>query len=262
MNNNCINSFIESINETNAEYEIVIVESNESSEWNYNFKPLEVLKPKDQFNFHKFLNYGIEQASGDYYVLSNNDVVFEKKCFTEILKVVSVNNKIKSFSPYDRKSNKLPKQIINSNDFVLGYEIQKQLTGWCIVAHKSVLDSIGSLDERFDFYYADNDYAMTLIKHNIKHALVTKALAEHLEAGVSKKSKTPVSVEKKIPKYIIKENRNWILENEKMIDGVIKFHEKWGSYRIYKLKLKIALFLQRMNLGRLNRIVLFSNSNS
>ena len=41
----------------------------------------------------------------------------------------------------------------------------KQLK-WC---HWNKFKTIKQLDERFNFYYADNDYAMQLQKYNIKH---------------------------------------------------------------------------------------------
>ena len=62
---------------------------------------------------------------------------------------------------------------------------------------------------------------------------------------------------KGIPKYVIEENRYWILNSERMINGVIQFHRKWGSRRLLKLKLIIADKLQKWGLGKLNKIILF-----
>jgi GT2 family glycosyltransferase len=46
--------------------------------------------------------------------------------------------------------------------------------------HKSVLNKIGDFDEEFKFWYQDDDYAKTLLKNKIKHALITKSKVTHL----------------------------------------------------------------------------------
>ena len=54
------------------------------------------------------------------------------------------------------------------------------LTGWCIFTRRSLFDKIGLLDERFEFWYADRDYGKTLLKHGVKHALISSSIVEHL----------------------------------------------------------------------------------
>lgn len=262
MNQDCFNTFVKSVEHINGAFEIILVESNKESEYYYTTPNLKIITPDDVFNFHKFLNIGIAQAKGEYLILSNNDVLFDENWLKEVLKIAKTNKKITSFSPYDAKANKLPLDSIKKNNYILGYQIQKHLTGWCIVTHKSVFKRIKKLDDRFKFYYADNDYAMQLQKYNIKHALVTKAIAHHLESVTSKKSnsvKTPIIINKKLPKYIIKENWSWVLGNEKMMEGLILFHNKWGSRRVIKLKLKIANVLSKIGFGYLNRFIIFNN---
>ncbi|WP_044399017.1 glycosyltransferase family 2 protein [Lacinutrix sp. Hel_I_90] len=260
MNVECFNTFIDSAKKAGVDYEIILIESNVNANYNYTVKNFEIITPVESFNFHKFLNIGVEHANGDYFILSNNDVVFNVNWLKESIKVMVNNPKIVSSSPLDPKTNKLPKKLIENNNYLLGYQIQKHLTGWCIVIHKSVFNTIKKLDERFEFYYADNDYAMQLQKYNIKHALITKAIVHHLESGNSnhkKEVKKTVSLNKKLPNYIIKENWTWVLENEKMMKGLIQFHDKWGSRRIIKLKLKVVRFFSNIGLGFLNRVILF-----
>lgn len=136
MNVNCIDSFLKSTDFAGVEKEVILVESYSKSDYNYNFKNIIIVKPISKFNFHKFLNIGIGYSNGDYFVLSNNDVVFEIEFVKEILKVADLNKRILSFSPYDTISNKLPKYYIEHNDYIMGYEIQKHLTGWCLVLKK------------------------------------------------------------------------------------------------------------------------------
>lgn len=262
MNLECINTFIKSANHIAVGYEVVLIESNKSANYDYKLPSLKIITPDAAFNFHKFLNIGISNSSGDYYVLSNNDVIFDENWLKEVLDIAKKNTLIKSFSPFDLKSNKLPLENINNKDYLIGYEIQKHLTGWCLVAHKSVFNVIKRLDERFKFYYADNDYAMQLQKYNIKHALVTKAKVHHLESGKSKNNnadKNPVVINKRVPDYVIKENWTWVLGNEKMEEGLIQFHDKWGGRKLIKIKLGVANVLSKLGLGVFNRLIIFNN---
>ena len=38
---------------------------------------------------------------------------------------------------------------------------------------------IGEFDEKFKFWYQDNDYAMNLMKHNIPHYLINTSKVRH-----------------------------------------------------------------------------------
>ena len=259
MNHNCLESFVISASLVGATYELVLIESNGNATFNYDIKNLTIIKPQKLFNFHRFFNIGIKAAINDYLILSNNDVIFDLDFVKEAQEGIKKLNLL-SYSPYDIKSNKLSKSEVERHDFVKGYDIQKHIAGWCIIVKKTIFDTIGSLDERFPFFYADSDYALILQKYNIQHALLTKCKAVHLES-MSKTGKPKIYYDYKnhkgIPKYVIEENRYWILNSERMINGVIQFHRKWGSRRLLKLKLIIADKLQKWGLGKLNKIILF-----
>lgn len=252
----------------NLEIEIILVEgNNDYTKYGFSYDDdIKIIIPDIEFNFHKFLNIGISAASGEYIALCNNDLIFKRNWFAEMLKVKAANPEIGSFSPYDENTNRLPKHIVLKNDFVKGYELQKEMMGWCFVVEKTIFDKIGKFDERFNFYYADNDYAMCLIKYNIQHALVCKSYVTHLvgkvtEEVIKTQSNFVNSFEfnkKKIPKYIIKGNMSQILNDKKMIDGVIKFHQKWGNRKTIKLKLLIVEYLIKCRLGFLSRYVLIN----
>ena len=254
MNLECINTFVASAEKASVNYDVILVESNKISAWEYDLEHFKIIKPNQSFNFHKFLNIGIANATGDYYVLSNNDVLYDINAIRELLIVNQINSKIHSFSPYDYKSNKLPNEVVLNNEYVIGYDIQKHLTGWCIVVNKDVFKKIKQLDETFDFYYADFDYAMQLRQHNVVHALVPKMKVEHLENMSSKKEKDTSTIQtpENIPQYIIKENWTWVLENEKMMEGLIKFHNKWGSRKLIKMKCYLNCKLAKFGLSYLN----------
>ena len=95
------------------------------------------------------------------------------------------------------------------------------------MVERNLFEKIGMLDEKFDFYYSDNDYSMLLYKNQIKHALCTKSQVKHLgsknstELGINhniiKKSKKEQELNK-LPKYLQNSDNAWILENPKMLD--------------------------------------------
>ena len=262
MNCKCISTFIESARFANVNFEILLVESYITQNYKYKYPNFKIITPNLPFNFHQFLNIGIKKTYGDFYVLSNNDVIFSKNWLRVLLDVSKTYSFIESFSPYDSASNKLSKDIILNNEYVCGYEIQKHITGWCLVLKKKVINTIGKLDERFDFYYADFDYSMQLQKYNIKHALLTKAIVNHIES-VSYSQENDINYAElpiETPKYLIKENWTWVLKDKKMLEGVIKFHKKWGSRRSIKLKLYMTNLLNKAGLGFFSRFVLISKS--
>lgn len=45
--------------------------------------------------------------------------------------------------------------------------------------NKKVVEVMGKFDEDFVFSYQDDDYSMTLQKHNIKHALIRNSVVIH-----------------------------------------------------------------------------------
>jgi GT2 family glycosyltransferase len=250
MTSNCISSLIASENAT--EMEVVIVESNKNY-LNVGFKYpdfVTVIVPESDFNFHKFLNIGIKASTGEYVALCNNDLVFQNNWFTEILKVKEENPSIKSFSPNGKIDD-----CFFRNKFEIGYKVQTHVKGWCIVANREVFPSIGFLDETFDFYYADNDYAMSLKCNNIKHALVFNSYVTHLEKKSSTaiekhlKQKKDFIAKYKIPNYLSTGDYGWILEDEKSLSGFLKFYSKWGPPNLVYRKNKIADILIKYKLG-------------
>ena len=262
MTNDCINSLIES--EKDLDIEIIVVESNKSylnSEYIYpDF--VKVIIPDTDFNFHKFLNIGIKSSKGEYIALCNNDLIFYKDWFYKIMQVKKQNPTIKSFSP----SNKINDCTITKS-FELGYKVRTHVMGWCLVADRTLFSKIGFLDETFDFSFADNDYAMTLKKYNIKHALVCDSKVEHLDKKVSIKIKGDYvenlkfnkNIDIKLPDYLFSKDFEWVFSDEKGLRDFLKYHKKWGSPNILYKKNRIADILIKLKLGVLNRIVFFGS---
>lgn len=257
MTMDCINSLMNT--ENTISKEIVLVDSNKNY-FNLDFQYpdfVTVIIPDSDFNFHKFLNLGIKASTGDYIALCNNDLIFHDHWFSAILEVANKNKDIRSFSPTGTAP-----LLNDKKEFSVGYKVRTHINGWCIIVKRELFDTIGTLDEKFDFYFADNDYAMTLKWHNIKHARIHNSHVVHLE----KKSmilpdkllnkKKAFLKQYKIPNYLWSEEYKWVMENERNLSGFLKFHDKWGSPVLYYRKNKISDILIKFKLGFLNRFFL------
>jgi len=263
MTSDCINSLVES--ETTTDFEVILVESNKDYNNSGFVYPdfVKVIVPNSDFNFHMFLNIGIKESKGEFVALCNNDLIFYKNWFTEILKISEKEPNIKSFSP----SGKID-DFNFDKEFELGYKVRTHVLGWCLVVYKEVLEKIGYLDEKFSFGYADNDYAMTLKKFNIKHALVNSAKVEHLEREKSNENRKGLSQGykkfqdnitlnlNKLPDYVFKKGNEYLLEDKKVLDDFLKYHTKWGSPDLLRRKNKIADLCIEYHIGFLNKIIL------
>jgi GT2 family glycosyltransferase len=263
LTSNCLKSLYESEKDNdNVVIDTLVIESNK----NFDTTPYTInehiasITPPFAFNFHKFLNIGIThfRKTHDFIALCNNDLIFKKSWFSEILKVNEKYSHIWSFSPFDDEKKKIPPP----NKISLGYGVREHIAGWCIVAHPKVFDRIGLLDEGFDFYYADDEYAMMLRKYNIANALVYPSHVVHLERQNTREIKNektnffPDEIAiKSLPAYIHRDGYNWLLKNKKALEGHLKFHAKWGSPKQIVLKNRISKVLVNLGLGFLTRYI-------
>lgn len=166
MLENCIDSI--------GKYKIIVVETNTklkdkqiplSSKCKFIF-------PEEDFNYNRFLNIGISHISDDKFIISNNDVLYHNNCIEVLEKAL---DEFDSVSPFDYNN---PKHTYGFE--AIGYNIGEQLTGCCIGLTRKTYDTVGKFDEKFSFWYQDNDYADQLRRHNLKHALIKDAKITHV----------------------------------------------------------------------------------
>lgn len=167
------------------------------------------------FNYNKAVNFALERCKNDWVLISNDDVKYERKWFTNMLKVHEARPDIESFSP---KDSMLYLRYFNSHfsghqgDYFESYIVSEAFMGWSVMIKRSALDKILPLDEQFDMYYQDNDFVECLKSKGIKHALVRDSIASHLNT---------LYVERDIPQY----------KRVKMIEDKHKFENKWKLYK-------------------------------
>lgn len=256
ITNQCINSLRKSL-ESCIRLEIILIESGELSIGKYDLQEQDILLKydKEPFNFHRGLNLGLRKASGDYIAFCNNDLIFYKN-WAECLIKKMIEQGAEVGSPVDPKDNKLWMYDLNDKDFIEGYEIQKFFKGWCFVVKRQAFNILNNFDEKFSFYYADNDFIMKTLMKGLKHIVVLGSYVTHLEKEAPEKIEEDITVLLKnaniepraIPNYVLEENRFWVLQNSKMIEGLLAYHNKWGSHKVIKFKKKIVHFMKKIGL--------------
>lgn len=169
---------IDSLKNAEDIFRIILVSTGKHVE----YAGVSVYCPMDEpFNYNRYLNKAFKYTMHDWVVISNDDVSYHPRWFSEMMKVYRKNSDIECFSPTDDVLQKLwfPDLFSDEQDFVDGYEVTRILQGWSITIKRSALNSILPLDEQFDMYYQDNDFAELLKKECIGHAIVRKAKANH-----------------------------------------------------------------------------------
>lgn len=241
MNCDCISSIFNSEGD-DVIFNIQLIESNKESKYVYD--NVIVLKPKEQFGYNLYLNLGLKSCTGDFVALCNNDLLFEKGWLSAIYNISIEQPDIKSFSPIDDSYFRM-KKIKDSNvRYECGHNIKEHIAGWCIVIKHEIV-RMRLFDNQFDFYFADDDYAMNLYVNRIKHALVVDSRVKHLEGKSTEFNHKQNYLDNldeigvRYPKYLRSENYSNITHNSKMLSAYLNYHKKWGGYSslFYKRKL-------------------------
>lgn len=151
-------------------YDIIVVETNSKLK-NKNINlPCRFIFPDEEFNYNRFLNIGFSNLRNrGKVIISNNDVVYASGCINRLFTALDTYD---SVSPTDKE-----RELT-----IEGNTVGKEVRGWCIGMNYSVYEKMGQWDEKFSFWYQDNDYCNFLNKRNLKHALIGDAIAYHKTA--------------------------------------------------------------------------------
>lgn len=158
--------------ETKIRFNILVLEQNPDAKYT-GCKTLYLI---GEFNYNRFMNIGIQETKAPYVCLCNNDLIFSPGWCTNIIAAMQ-EHKLLSASPLC--PNVQGKRVQGPKvDF--GYNNSHHMSGWCIMTDRNLYKTIGSIDDEFPFWFADNIYSEQLKKHGIKHALVRNSVVTHL----------------------------------------------------------------------------------
>jgi GT2 family glycosyltransferase len=220
----CIDSYIETADSYISN--IFVVESNKNFNGDYQQPKVKIIKPTEEFNYNRFFNIALEQCQADYIIGPNNDLIILPNCIQTIVEEFETNPKIHSISPVDRNWHRHTKLYLpTDNKLYYGYVVSLHMFGCLFCCRREVFDTIGYLDERFFFFYQDNDYVMSLERNNLKHGVHTGANIQHIGGNSNR---------------IADNSFKYTPENMNSQGNI--FHNKWfvekpfseGGYRKYK----------------------------
>ena len=174
-----IQTLLNSEKEEDIKFNVFLLESNIHAKYAFTDN-VNVTYMNEKFGYHKFMNIGRKMGNSKYVVLCNNDLRFQKKWASNIIKEMEDDDKLLSACPVEPVTNMISKHYTNEK---YGYETRKFINGWCIFQKRDIYDIIGDLDEKFEFWCCDDEYGMTLENHNIKHALIKTSIVNHDENG-------------------------------------------------------------------------------
>ena len=170
---------------TNAvRFRVLVIESSKDAH-PFEGDGVTTIYPDETFGYHTYMNIGLRQTQAPYVCLCNNDLVFHPGWATAILDAFRADPALMSASPLCSLHHPTV-GIHASRGIRYGYGVRSEIAGWCLFFKRSMLETTGLLDERFRFWFADNDYARTLESFGVKHALITTAIVDHVESRTIK----------------------------------------------------------------------------
>lgn len=166
--------------ESDINFDIKVVETNSDIEsQGFIYDACTVVKPNEKFNYNKFLNYGLEHCKNEWLIVCNNDLIFTKNWFTNLLQVHKQDPSIKSLCPFEPEWH-VNKGLSPDGGVYFGYRTSYEIAGWCMAIHREIIEKCDLFDPEFAFWYQDNDYAETIRHAGYKHALVCNSRVYHM----------------------------------------------------------------------------------
>ena len=156
--------------------------------------PATVLRNSENRGFPAACNQGIQAAKGRYLVLLNNDAVPTSDWLDQLVALLESDPGIGMVGPMTNYA--APPQLVEpvSYDDLEGmhrfasrwraehrgqwFEVPK-LSGFCLVAKRTAIDAVGTLDERFGLRFFDDDLALRMRKAGFRMAVAHDLFVHH-----------------------------------------------------------------------------------
>lgn len=182
---------------------VIVVESNPNHP--FGSYPGLTLEPRKPFNYNEFMNIGIRYGKSSYVLMCNNDIIFKQNAVPALIDGLRRHN-LESASPWEPSFHK--DRHDGLQEVYFGHRIEYYVCGWCILATRAMLERLQPLDEQFEFWAQDLDYAKTLEVNGVRHGLIRAAEVQHWFSS----------------------SHNLLKNREAMTHGQVKkFEEKWAT---------------------------------
>ncbi|HEY5600735.1 MAG TPA: glycosyltransferase family 2 protein [Patescibacteria group bacterium] len=154
-------------------------------------KYIKTIKLTRNFGFAKAVNLGIKIFKADYFLITNNDVLFENACITNLVDTLIDDPDIGIIGPkiYKTGTKILDMRGFKVNPF-LGYKPYdlsntntahetEWITGTAMLVKREVFKKIGLFDEKFFFTFEDLDLCFRTKESGFKIYFQPKAIIWH-----------------------------------------------------------------------------------
>lgn len=242
----CINSIMQKT--TNINYELVFVDNGSTDGTPKYLKSVpnsKVILNQTNKGFAKGCNQGLAIANGEYFVLLNNDTVVTEGWLQRLLWHLQQHKDIGIVGPCSnmilnaQMVNEVPYKGLNEMHAFAkeramrynqtGKEVN-QLSGLCMMFHRSLIEGIGGLDTRFHpGYYEDTDFSIRARIYGKKLWVANDVFIHHYGSRSFKKNKklASTSVTKNHSKILSK----WNIKDLSKIDQVVSREQPFHKER-------------------------------
>jgi len=186
MTEKVIRNFV--LQEKDLDYEIILIDNESDGSLDskiFQDLNLKFIQNKENIGFARAVNQGIENAQGDYVLLLNSDVLLKEKSISKMLDYLYVNSQVGVIGPRmlfpggkpQASGGRYPNivgeflrlfklyNLTNKSTLMSRREIEDNcprqidwLSGGCLLIRKSVIEKIGSLDEKYFLGMEDMDF--------------------------------------------------------------------------------------------------------
>jgi len=229
----CIESIIRKTAYPN--YEIIIVDNNSTDDTpkylknlQENYDNIHVILNDENYGFAKGNNIGIQNSSGEYIILLNNDTVVTRGWLTNLIKHLQRDDSLAMVGPVTNSIGNEAKINVDYNsiedmdwfaeqytsmNFNKLYTDINVLAMFCVAIKRSIIEEIGYLDESFGIgMFEDDDYSLRVIDKGYKIACAEDVFIHHYGSASFRKlqdEKYRLIFEENKKKFEDKWNRKW-----------------------------------------------------
>ncbi len=167
-------------------YDIVIVD-NGSTDETLDFQGLDGIRfvENQGASLYGSWNIGIEEARTEFVVVLNNDVVFVTPDWWRWLRAGLNEHDLDWVFPLGIESQKpfFDTYKVIRESASLGKLVIESRLGWfeacCFAIRKSLVNDLGSFDDRFEIWYGEKDYEIRLLASARRYAAIRNVVIRH-----------------------------------------------------------------------------------
>lgn len=169
--------------EGSENFKIIYLESNLESKHKYDVDVQ--IHPDFPYHCNKYYNIGITHSDADFTAIVNNDTYFHPTWWTKMYEAIEKHG-LDSASPRSAVEQfgivpqvELKHRYTPISKVVIGHYPVYTFCGWCWVIKRHLRDVVFPVDERWSFYFNDNDVCNQLQELGYKHGLVAASMVDH-----------------------------------------------------------------------------------